>query len=173
MTAQAPRSRLPAPAAARVQQLAARWQALAARERRLVGAAAVLLLGLAIWLTLLGPALRTLRGAPARLEQLESAVLRQRALAVEAATLRNTPPVSAAQAANALNTATERLGTAGRLVVQGERASLQLTGVEAPALQAWLAEARSAARARPVEMQLTRGQRGLSGSVVVSLGAGG
>ena len=37
-------------------------------------------------------------------------------------------------------------------------------------LAAWLAEVRSAARARVVEATLTRGPQGYSGSVVVALG---
>lgn len=166
------RRRLPAPLATRLQPAAAWWRALAPRERLLVGGAAGLLVGLLVWLLLLGPALRTLREAPPKIERLESDLLRMRSLAAETAALRGSAPVGTAQAVEVLNAATERLGSGARLVVQGERASLQLSGVEGAALQAWLAEARSAARARPVEVQLTRGVRGLSGSVVVSLGAG-
>lgn len=46
-------------------------------------------------------------------------------------------------------------------------------GVSGDALRGWLSEARSAARARPVDLQLTRGGSGFSGSVVVLIGPGG
>ena len=69
--------------------------------------------------------------------------------------------------------ASEALGTAGRLQLVGDRATLTLTGVNGTQLRDWLAEARSAARARPTEANLTRGPQGYSGSIVVLLpGAG-
>jgi general secretion pathway protein M len=37
-------------------------------------------------------------------------------------------------------------------------------------LQGWLGEVRSAARARPVEAQLTRGPKGYAGTLVLTLG---
>ncbi|HJV96458.1 MAG TPA: type II secretion system protein M, partial [Albitalea sp.] len=63
-----------------------------------------------------------------------------------------------------------RLGDKGRLLMQGDRATLTLTGVQADALRAWLSEARSAAHARAVDVQLSRSAQGYSGTVVVSLG---
>ena len=63
-----------------------------------------------------------------------------------------------------------RLGPHGRLVVQGDRAVLDVTGASSAELRSWLAEARSGARARPVEARLTRGAGGYSGSIVVSIG---
>ena len=81
--------------------------------------------------------------------------------------------MSPAQAAAALKSATDRLGDKARLSLQGDRASLTLNGVSPEALRGWLLEARSAARARPVEAQLTRGPQGYSGTLVVSLGSGG
>lgn len=164
---------LPSRPAALSRAAARRWAGMELRERRLIGAAAGLLLLAAVWMIGIVPARRTLREAPAQIERLDAELLRMRSLAAETATLRDAAPVSAAQAANALNAASERLGGAARIVIQGDRATLQLTGVEGPALQAWLAEARSAARARPIELQLTRGPRGLSGSLVVAFGAAG
>jgi general secretion pathway protein M len=55
------------------------------------------------------------------------------------------------QAAAALKTATDRLGAAGRLSLQGDRASLTLTNVASDDLYDWLTEVRSAARSRPIE----------------------
>ena len=54
--------------------------------------------------------------------------------------------------------------------MQGERAVLTLQGASTSQLRDWLAEARSGARARPVEARLTRAAQGYSGTVVVALG---
>ena len=156
-----------------VQPLSLRWQSLALRERRLVGAAGALLLLASVWSIGVVPAQRALHETPQQIERLDAELLRMRSLAAEAAALRGAAPVSSAQAANALNAASERLGSAAKLVLQGDRATLQLTGVDPAALQAWIAEVRSVARARPVELQLTRSERGLSGSLVVAFGAAG
>jgi general secretion pathway protein M len=56
--------------------------------------------------------------------------------------------------------------------MRGEHAVLMLSGVPSEALQAWLGEVRAAARARPVEAQLTRSPQGFTGSIVLSLGGG-
>jgi len=78
--------------------------------------------------------------------------------------------VNPAQAMTALKAASGRLGDKAKLSVQGERAVLTLTGVGTEQLRGWLAEARSGARARPVEASLTRGPVGYSGSIVVAIG---
>ncbi|HEY1393543.1 MAG TPA: type II secretion system protein GspM, partial [Methylibium sp.] len=65
--------------------------------------------------------------------------------------------------------ATERLGQAARLAVQGDRATLTLNGVSGDALVAWLDGARHAARARPIEAQLARSGTGYSGTLVLAL----
>ena len=49
--------------------------------------------------------------------------------------------------------------------------SLTLTGISPEALRAWLNEARSGARARPVDAALQRGASGFTGSLTVALGA--
>jgi general secretion pathway protein M len=90
--------------------------------------------------------------------------------AAEAQELRSTAPLSSAQSAAALKAATERLGERGRLTLQAERGVLTLTNATPTQLRDWLAEARSAARARPIEVQLTRSGTGFSGTVVVALG---
>ena len=154
-------------------ELTVRWHALAARERRLIAVAAAVVVAALLWRVTVAPALRTMREAPVEIDRLDTELLRMRALAAEAATLRDAAPVTASQASAALTAASARLGSSARLVLQGERATLQLTGVDGPALQAWLAEVRSAARARPVEMQVSRGAQGLSGTLVVAFGAPG
>jgi general secretion pathway protein M len=132
----------------------------------------VLLLFVA-WLLLVAPALRTVREAPKRIDQLDAQLQQMQRLAAEGRELRNTAPMPAAQAAIVLKASTERLGERAKLSVQGERAVLTLNGVSGEQLRSWLAEARSGARARPVEAQLNRGPQGYTGTLVVSLGTGG
>jgi general secretion pathway protein M len=93
-------------------------------------------------------------------------------LADEARQLRTTPPVNPELAAAALKAATERLGEKARLSLQGDRAILTLTGVGTGELRDWLAEARSGARARPLEAKLARAAQGYSGTLVVVIGGG-
>ncbi len=149
-----------------------RWQALSPRDRSALQlAAAVLLLGL-LWALAVQPAWRTLQRAPAEREALDAQWQAMQALATEASALRATPPVGVAQASEALQAATAKLGDQAQLTLQGERAVLKLNGVGTAALSNWLAEARAGARARPIEATLNRGPQGYSGSLVVSLGGG-
>lgn len=165
----------PMPVAAQVgglkAQLRERYRALAPRERLLVAVAAGVLLFYAVWSVAVQPALRTVREAPATLETLEAQLQDIQRLAGESRALRNATPVSAAQAGAALRVATERLGGAGRIALLSDRATLTLTQVHGDALQSWLGEARTAARARVVDAQLTRNAQGYSGSIVVTFGA--
>ena len=146
------------------------WASLAPRERRLVAWGAALLGLLLLWLLAVQPAIGTLRSAPAEHDRLDSQLQGMQRLAAEVAGLRATPPVSADQATAALKAATDRLGEQARLTLQGDRAVLTLNGVGSGPLRDWLAEARSGARARPVEATLSRGASGFSGTVVLSFG---
>jgi general secretion pathway protein M len=146
------------------------WQALGERERLALGGVAVLAGLLLAWSVLLAPALRTLKTAPAELEQLELQLQQMQAQAQEARALRAAPAVPPAHAQEALKASVEHLGAVARLNLTGDRAVVTLNGIAPAALQAWLAEVRAAARARPVEAQLTRGPKGFSGSLVFSLG---
>jgi len=78
--------------------------------------------------------------------------------------------VSTAQSSAALQAATGRLGDKGRLALQGERAVLTVQGASTSQLRDWLAEARSGARARPVEARLAQAAQGYTGTLVVALG---
>jgi len=148
------------------------WLALARRERRLILAAAAVVSLALLWWVLLAPALRTLQRAPAQIDAAEAQLQLMQRLATEARELRGVTPVPADQAGNVLKAATARLGDKGRLALQGDRAVLTVAGVSSVALRDWMAEARSGARARTIEANLSRGSTGLTGTVVVGMGAG-
>ena len=150
---------------------AAQWWAVrSARDRRLLGLAGTVLGLFITWSLAVQPAWRTLQVAPVQRDALDVQWQAMQRLAAEAKDLRAAPPVSIEQSSAALRAATERLGDQGRLAMQGERAVLTLQGVSTSQLRDWLAEARSGARARPVEARLTRAAQGYSGTVVVALG---
>lgn len=157
-------------AAAALAPLRQWWRALPGRERRLLLVAASVVGAALLWWLALQPALRALRSAPADIEAAEAQLRAMQRLAAEATELRNTPPVNSEQAAAALRAATERLGDQAKLSLQGDRAVLTLNGVATSQLRDWLAEARSGARARPVEASLLRGGNGFSGTLVVAIG---
>jgi general secretion pathway protein M len=147
------------------------WQRLALRERRMLGWAAVLVAAALLWWVALQPAWRTLAQAPMEHDRLDAQLQQMQREAAEAQQLRALPPLPADQAAVALRAATDRLGAKARLVLQGDRATITLTGVGSTALRDWLNEARAGARARPVEANLTRSAQGFNGSVILALGA--
>ena len=150
---------------------AAQWWAVrSARDRRLLGLAGTVLGLFITWSLAVQPAWHTLQVAPAQRDALDGQWQAMQRLAAEAKDLRAAPPVSIEQSSAALRAATERLGDQGRLAMQGERAVLTLQGASTSQLRDWLAEARSGARARPVEARLTRAAQGYSGTVVVALG---
>ena len=153
------------------QQAGTWWMARTPRERQAVVLVALVLGGFLAWSLLVGPALMTVTRAPAQLDQLDSQYQQMQRIANESTALRAAPRVAPAQAAQALKAATDRLGERGRLVIQGDRATLTLnTGVNPEALRAWLNEARSGARARPIEAQLQRGPLGYTGTIGLALG---
>jgi general secretion pathway protein M len=152
--------------------LALRWKALARRERLAVGIAGVAIVLLVAWLLLVQPALRTLRAAPGQLDAVDAQMQQLQRMAGEARGLRGAPPVPAAQATQALRASLSMLGDNVKLAITGDRATLSLSGVDGEDLADWLADVRSAARARPIEAQITRGPDGFSGSLVLQLGAG-
>ena len=149
------------------------WRGLGARERRLVGAAGTVVVLALIWMLGVQPAWRTLRSAPAELATLDAQWQLMQRQAAEAERLKAAPALpahSAAQGVQALQRATEQLGPAARLSVQGERAVLTLTNADGDAILQWLAQIRSGARARAVESNLSRGASGFNGTIVVDLG---
>lgn len=152
--------------------LHARWKARPLRERRAALAAAWLVGLLLLWVLAIAPAWRTASLAPARLDQLDNQLQMLQRMAGEARELRALASIPPTQAIGVLRAATDALGGAGRLQASSERATLTLSGVSSAQLRDWLAEARSNARARPIEANLTRGPTGFTGSIVVALPAG-
>ena len=150
-------------------QAQTRWQALADREQLALQMVAWVLGLLLVWLIGIQPGLRTLRQAPAQLEALELQLQDMQALAAETRELRATPPVPIALAAQALQAASEHLGSGAKLSVSGDRAVLSVNNIGAEPLQAWLGEVRSAARARPLEAKLQRSGTGYTGTIVLML----
>jgi general secretion pathway protein M len=146
------------------------WQARTSRERQAVAVVGAVIVLFLIWSLLVQPALRTAREAPAQLDRLDAQTQQMQRIAAESTALRAAPRVAPAQATQALRAATDRLGDRGKLLQQGDRASLTLTNVTPEALRGWLNEARSGARARPLEAQLQRGPAGYSGTIAVTLG---
>jgi len=95
--------------------------------------------------------------ALARPAALDAQRQRMQSLQAEAQQLRATPATSPGDAVGALRTAlTQRLGNTAQLNVAGDRATVALKGASADALAQWLAQARSNARATPLEARLTR-----------------
>ncbi len=154
------------------EQAQTHWQGLGERERFGLTAAGAVVAVLIAWSVLLAPALRTLKTAPVELEDLEAQLQQMQAQAAEVSTLRQIAPVPPAQALEALKASVDHLGAVARLEVMGDRATVRFTGIGPGALQGWLVEVRSAARARPVEAQLRREGNGFTGTLILTLGGG-
>jgi general secretion pathway protein M len=152
------------------QQAGTWWQARAPRERQALALVGLVVAAFVVWSLLIQPALNTVTRAPAQLDLLEAQLQQMQRISNESGALRAAPRVAPGQAAQALKAATDRLGERGKLVLLGDRATLTLTGASPDALRGWLNEARSGARARPVEAQLQRGPLGYSGTIGVALG---
>lgn len=146
------------------------WSTLAPRDRKLLRLGAALLGLVLVWLVGMQPAWRALRELPPQIERADAQLQQMQALAAESKTLRAAAPVAQAQAGAALRAAAARLGDKARVMQQGERMTITLSGVDGPGLRALLAEARASARARPVEAQLVRGPKGFDGTLVLVLG---
>ncbi|MEO8806228.1 MAG: type II secretion system protein GspM, partial [Burkholderiaceae bacterium] len=119
------------------------WLARTARERRAVIVVLAVLAVLVVWSLFVQPAWRSARAAPAVLDQLDGELQQMQRVAGESRVLRAVAPVSQTQAGAALKAASERLGDKAKLNLQGDRATLTLTGISPEALRAWLNEARS------------------------------
>lgn len=152
-------------------QLLARYAKLDARERQMVVIIVAAVTFLIVWLALVRPAMNTLAAAPVLRAQADAQLLQMQAIANEARQLRALPPVPPTVAEQVLKSATDQLGGKAKISVQGERATLSVTGINGEDLRKWLLQARGGARARPVEANLMRAGDGYNGTLVVSIGA--
>jgi general secretion pathway protein M len=152
-------------------QAAVHWRTFTPRDRWLIGGTGAVLALWLLWSVALAPALQTLQQTPAQLAALDQQLQTMQSLAFQTKELRGTPGVSTAQALEALKSATVRLGEKGSITTQGDRSTLTLSGVSGEQLRAWLSEARSGARIKPIESQLTRGPKGYIGTLVVAIGS--
>lgn len=151
----------------------AKWAAMPARERQLISVAGWLAAVVLLVMVGIRPAWKTLQETPRQLNDINAQLESMRSQALEVQTLRQRPPVPPVQAEAALQAATERLGQSGRLMIQGDRATLTATAVSGEALAMWLDEIRAAARAKPVEANLAQTEPGrYSGTVILALGPG-
>lgn len=136
-------------------QAAARWQALSPREQRGVSVLGVLLAVLLFWSIAIAPALNTLRDSANRRAQIDQQQAHMLVLQNQAQDLQARTPLSRDEALRTLQSLTPNPHL--QLQVQGERVSVQLKAVPAPALAQWLTQARQQTQALPVEAHLTRG----------------
>jgi general secretion pathway protein M len=135
-------------------QAQARWQALSPREQRGVSMLGALLGVLLFWSIAIAPALNIVRDSDNRRAQIGQQQAHMLALQNQAQALQTRTPLSRDEALRNLQGLTP--GAQMQLNVQGDRVSVQLKAVPAPALANWLAQARSQAQALPVEAHLTR-----------------
>ena len=148
-----------------------RWNALAQREKTLVAAAAAMV-GLALlWWIAVGPALSTLRSAEEQHRDLDNQLQRMLGLRAQALALHAQPRQNRDEAVRAPDASVQqRLGSASRMQVAGDRVTVTLSAVPPDALAMWLTQARVNARAIPAEARLTRNPAGLwEGSVAMNL----
>ncbi len=155
----------------KAQVLRERWLALAPREQVLVLGAGALVAFALLWWLALAPAIGTLRSADAQHRALDAQLQQMLRLQAQAQAMQAQPRQSAEEAQRQLELAIrQQLGTAARYSVAGDRVTLTLTAVPAPALAQWLSQVRVNARAIPGEAKLTRTAAGAwDGTLVLTL----
>lgn len=137
--------------------LQTRWHQLARRERHLVVLALVLVAGAGFWLGLLGPALRTLRDAPAQHQALDRQLQTMLHLQAQARDLQQQAPLSLVDTQRAVSQATQQvLGSTALISQNANRMTITLRGSSPEALALWLGQVRANARLTPHEARLTR-----------------
>jgi general secretion pathway protein M len=149
------------------------WAALARREKLMVAAATAVVAIAALWILAIAPALATLQHSDEQRRVLDAQLQRIMALRAQAQSLQSQPKQNYEEASRQLELSVRQgLGTSARLSIQGERATVTLTGTAPDALAQWLAQARANARAIPAEAHLLRNGNGMwEGNVVLTLPA--
>jgi general secretion pathway protein M len=149
-----------------------RWSQTSAREQTWARLAALLALGALVWLIGIAPALRTLRTAQDEAPQLRAQLQTMRLLQDQARALQAQAAAQPSQDTQGLlEAALPTLGGPARLVLTGDRATVNLEGSSADALIQWLAQVRLNAQALPLELHLGQKKGQWSGSVVLLLPA--
>ncbi|HKB55348.1 MAG TPA: type II secretion system protein GspM [Ramlibacter sp.] len=151
--------------------LRARWETLAPREKLMVAATTALVVLVLVWLVALRPALNVLRSSERQQRELDAQVQQMMVLRQQARSLRSQPKLGRDEAQRLLEQSLrQRLGVSARLVYNGDRATVTLTGTPPDALANWITQARVDARALPSEAHLTRSANGQwNGTIVLSL----
>ncbi len=147
-------------------RLGAFWAARNRRERLLLGAAAAVLLGLALVQLGLRPAWQRLQSAPQEQARLDAQWQRMQGLQAQSAALRRQPQRPFDE--TALRRSLAPLGETAVLELAPGRARLRLQGARPDALAAWLVQARTQAGVGVSQAQL---QRTLQGGQVLWTGA--
>lgn len=140
--------------------LAQRWTALQPRERRGLQLAAAVLAAALLWTQALGPALRTVRHAPAELARLEQQLQHMRALEAQVRALGQAPGGAPRGWREELAASVQALGPA-RLTDEPQGLRLTLEGSTAQALGTWLAELGPRWRLTVRQASLQRDAQGL------------
>jgi general secretion pathway protein M len=141
------------------------WTRLNSRERWAVGVCAAFLVATAVWLLLLQRPLALLRQAPALHAQADAQLAAMRGLAARAQSLQQSNNTTRNDPVKALDTAlSTHLGAGNSLNVLGTTANVNIKGAGAPNVLAFIAAARSEAKALPTAVNLQ--QRMLNGSLV-------
>ena len=138
--------------------LRARWATLSPRERYFSTLAIFAVAILLVWAVALAPALASLQKVQARRVVLDGQLQQVLALQAEARQLAAQPKIGREASLRALRESVTALGSGAQLQTAGERAIVNLKGVPAANLAAWLGQARTNARAVPFEMRLVRSQ---------------
>lgn len=149
-------SPLTARAQAALAPLRARWALMSPRERYLSTLAASAVGILLVWAIALAPALKSLQKSQAQRLVLDSQMQQMLALQAEARQLAAQPKMGREAALRALRESVAALGTGAQMQSSGERAIVTLQNVPAATVAAWLGQARTDARAIPVEVRLVR-----------------
>lgn len=135
--------------------LKAKWQTINPREQTLVIVASAIVLLALSWSTLVAPPLRVLRQASDQQRTLDAETQKMQNLQAQAQRLLALPKTSRDDALRALQASAQQLGTAAKLDVAADRATLTLRAVPADALAQWLAQVRTSAHTQPLEARLS------------------
>ena len=149
------------------------WMQLAPREQRMVAGAVSLVVLALVWWLAIAPALAVLRGAETQHRAVDVQLQRMVALQAQAQALQSQPRQTQEDASRLLEASVrQRLGTAARMSIAGDRVTVTLASAAPDALGQWLTQARTNARLLPAEAHLTRNAAGAwDGTLVLALPA--